>query len=83
VAAIVLRRSRAAVGLGQIELAESIGSHERTVRRREKGQVDLGILEEALRCPRFAAALGRELVAAAERMVAAPRVEEGELKEAA
>lgn len=82
-AAVALRRARCATGLPQVELAVATGSHERTVRRREKGQVDLGLLEEAMRHPRFAAALGRELIAAAERMANSAYIEEFEVKEAA
>ncbi len=83
-AASALRRARCAAGLSQATIADVTGAHERTVRRREKGQVDLGLLEEALRCPAFARALGRELVAAADRLDPSPVHEvEDDLQEAA
>lgn len=75
-AAGCVRRARATTGLTQESLAHAIGAGERTVRRRESGRADLGLIEEALRCPRFAKALGAELIAAAERLGAAsPRAE--------
>lgn len=74
-AASVLRRARVDVGLSQEALAACQGSGERSVRRRESGQSDLGALEDALRHPEFAAAVARELAVVAERL-GARRIDE-------
>lgn len=77
-ASACLRRARQAAGLSQEGLAIVLGVDDRTVRRRESGRCDLGVIEAALRNPEFAAALGRELLRVAKELSPRLNVEERE-----